>query len=466
MLSDSSIVPSQATELRIYPSFTEIRQEYDAPKSFKFYFPQDVFNSITHGSLSVEGIPVQSKQIVTKTNNLENKTVYVRFGMQAEPTECRVVRADDLLLQDVTSKRYFSGRDHKLEYVIIPEQEGTEITYILENSGKITVSYMVQGINWSPQYFLDVLSEDGQHSFQGFANIVNHTKQEFDVNRTELISGEANLQIPNNTRFGLRRFRRSRSRSRSRSLSDSSLRDNEEDEDRVFSRAAPAIDSLPELGGLYFYSIDRAFHLLAKSTFCLPFNSATIRLNKFVGLTLPFTTKQSQIGKMKRKYRVESIDKFVPAGSLTIREQGRLIGTTNLPDLAVGDKQIIICGDDPDVSVNRQLRLISKDKNSFTYNLQLRFKNFKSRPVKFEYRELINSERAQFTIVPKGTDEQQSQIRSTITGVQLEANNGTDDHFLVLAANGGELAFEFEVQLNYHKQMKGGKRKKVLEYCD
>ena len=32
MISDTAVVPSQATELRIYPSFTEIRQEYDAPQ--------------------------------------------------------------------------------------------------------------------------------------------------------------------------------------------------------------------------------------------------------------------------------------------------------------------------------------------------------------------------------------------------------------------------------------------------
>lgn len=96
--------------------------------------------------MSVEGIPVQSKQIVSKTNNLDNKTVFVRFGAQAEPVECRVIRADDLLLQDVNTKRYFSGRDHKLEHVSVPEQEGTEVTYVLERSGKITVSYMVQGM--------------------------------------------------------------------------------------------------------------------------------------------------------------------------------------------------------------------------------------------------------------------------------------------------------------------------------
>ena len=76
---------------------------------------------------------------------MENKSVFVRFGAQAEPAECRVIRADDLLLQDVTTKRYFSGHDHKLEYISVPEQEGTEITFDLEKSGKITVSYMVQG---------------------------------------------------------------------------------------------------------------------------------------------------------------------------------------------------------------------------------------------------------------------------------------------------------------------------------
>ena len=73
-------------------------------------------------------------------------------------------------------------------------------------------------------------------------------------------------------------------------------------------------------------------------------------MTKFVGLTLPFSTKQSQSGKLKRKYRIETVDKFVPGGPLTIREQGRLVGTTALPNLAVGDKQIIVCGEDPDVS--------------------------------------------------------------------------------------------------------------------
>lgn len=115
------------------------------------------------------------------------------------------------------------------------------------------------GITWSPQYFLDVLSDDGQHSFQAFADVVNQTKQEFYINRTELISGEAVLGIANNSKYG---FRRRRSRSES-ILSESSLILDEGDEHLgVAIRGMPAIDSLPEIGGeyrTYYCKISPAF---------------------------------------------------------------------------------------------------------------------------------------------------------------------------------------------------------------
>ena len=110
------------------------------------------------------------------------------------------------------------------------------------------------GITWSPQYFLDVLSDEGQHTFQAFADIMNQTKQEFCINRTELISGEAVLGISNNSKYG---FRRRRSRSES-IRSESSLVLDEDDEPlNKLTRAMPAIDSLPEIGGkyqAYFYT--------------------------------------------------------------------------------------------------------------------------------------------------------------------------------------------------------------------
>jgi hypothetical protein len=103
------------------------------------------------------------------------------------------------------------------------------------------------------------------------------------------------------------------------------------------------------LTGLYLYAIDRPFVLLPKSTFGLPFLNASIEISKCVALTLPFTS-HTQIRKLQRKYHIESIDKFLPGGPLTIREQGRLVGVTTLPDMAVSDKHSLSSGQDPDVS--------------------------------------------------------------------------------------------------------------------
>ena len=104
------------------------------------------------------------------------------------------------------------------------------------------------GITWSPQYFIDVLSDDGQHTFQAFADIMNQTKQEFYINRTELISGEAVLGIANNTKYG---FRRRRSRSESILSETSLILDEGDDHLAALSRGMPGIDSLPEIGGKY-----------------------------------------------------------------------------------------------------------------------------------------------------------------------------------------------------------------------
>ena len=62
-----------------------------------------------------------------------------------EPEECLVIQADDLLLQNVKTKRYVRAQKHEPEYVNIPEQEGTEVTYALKQAGKATLSYQIHG---------------------------------------------------------------------------------------------------------------------------------------------------------------------------------------------------------------------------------------------------------------------------------------------------------------------------------
>lgn len=195
--------------------------------------------------MSIEGIPIESKQVVPRLNNLENQTIFARRQLNEEPQECRVIQADDLLLQDNKTKRYFRAQRQDLEYVTIPEQEGTEVIFVLKQQGQATVSYQIHGISWSPQYDLNILSDDCQHIFQAFAEITNGTKQEYKINRTELFSGDVLLQ--NDIRINRRRDRElsiTRSRSRSRSSSEGSVM-----EDFDLDESTPTVGALGQLAG-------------------------------------------------------------------------------------------------------------------------------------------------------------------------------------------------------------------------
>ncbi len=86
------------------------------------------------------------------------------------------------------------------------------------------------------------------------------------------------------------------------------------------------------------------------------------------------------------------------------------------------------------------------------YAVHLTFKNIKSTPVKFEYKEITYSENVQFKIILKGSDEQRAQIQVTPNGVEIENKNSTDDHHGMLTANGGEQIYEYKVHRNYAKK--------------
>lgn len=108
------------------------------------YFPREVYDQIVSGSLCVEGIAVQSQNSVTKANNLENQTVFLRRERE-DPVECVVIRPNDLLLKEVKSGRFVRAAREQLEYVNIPEEEGQEVTFALKQAGEATLSYLIHG---------------------------------------------------------------------------------------------------------------------------------------------------------------------------------------------------------------------------------------------------------------------------------------------------------------------------------
>ncbi|CAF1253202.1 unnamed protein product [Didymodactylos carnosus] len=110
-------------------------------KTFEVYFPQEVYSKIILGSLPVEGQDVSRQNAVRKVNTLEEgQTVVVvrsaHYSTNEVRIECQVIRASDLLLKDVKTGHYFNAASRSdVEYVTIPEEEGTEVTFALKNEG-------------------------------------------------------------------------------------------------------------------------------------------------------------------------------------------------------------------------------------------------------------------------------------------------------------------------------------------
>ena len=92
------------------------------------------------------------------------------------------------------TQRYFRTGLSDIEYVDIPQQEG-----------KVALSYQIRGKFVSIEdffefsyfeiiYDLTILSKDYQHTFQAFAEMNNETKQEYQIDRTELFTGDIRLE--------------------------------------------------------------------------------------------------------------------------------------------------------------------------------------------------------------------------------------------------------------------------------
>ncbi|CAF0946448.1 unnamed protein product [Didymodactylos carnosus] len=384
------------------------------------YCPLEVYQQIITGSLSVEGPPVVSQNAVTKANNLEGQTVFVQRPREL-PIECVVTRSNDLLLKDVKTNRYFRASQHELEFVTIPEEEGTEVTFALKQSGAAMLCYLIQGITWSPRYNLKVEPDTvDQVSFLAWADMTNSTKRDYKIKHVELFGGDVPLQHRPQNYF--------------------------QSPAPVYQKyccCSPGCDSAPkiveqgEIAGLYYYSLDQSFVLASQSTFSLPFVEVNVKMER-IALKRHHFNERSHKGKFDRVYRIEG-DKFLPKGTCTVRENGRVVGQVHLPDMGVGDKHDLECGSEFDVGFSCQVTVLSQKRYTSSYAVKLTIKNTKEkRAMKYEYHESSGGK----IMLRDGEN------RNSSTEVNGNAIKITGE----LQPDGDEHVFEYEAHFDYTPQ--------------
>ncbi|GGS23646.1 DUF4139 domain-containing protein [Deinococcus knuensis] len=370
---------ASAADLRIYPSFTEVRQPVTATgTSLNVTLPQSAWESVLPGSLDLEGLPFSSAAQTLQSNwlsGLEGQTVFLRRGDTTEPVT--LVRARDLLVRDAQG-RFFNVRFEDLSFSaappLNPQSPSQTLTYTLPRAGTGTLTYLTRAVTWSPRYTLNASSAGA--NLTALADLRNTTDLAYDVQNTELYAGDVTVQAnPQAEAAGF--------------AADMVMR-------AVPATAAPVpkIQSQGELRGLTRYDLTTPFTLPANSVITLPFLTPKLsRFERYAGLDTYFGTG-TRTGTLNRSYRLEA-DQRLPAGPITVREDGRIVGQTNIPDTRQGGTVDFSLGEDPDLSYTRTVQQTAQTKNAdgnitkTTYRVTYAFESSKDRAVRAEITERI-----------------------------------------------------------------------------
>lgn len=373
---------ANATDLRIYPSFAEVRQPVTSTgTALNVSLPQQAWENVLAGSLDLEGLAFDSAVQKLEANwlsSLEGKTVFlVQTTADGEKTEpVTLVRARDLLVKDAAG-RYFNVRYEQLRFDTPPPTNplspSQTLTYTLPKAGSGTLVYLTRSVGWSPRYTLKASPAGAQLS--ALADIRNTTELPYDVKDTELYSGDVSVQA------------------------NPQAQANFEAADMVM-RAAPAPVTAPKIGsgselrGLYRYALTTPFTLPANSVVTLPFLTPKLSsFERYVGLNTYFNVA-TQSGTLDRSYRFKA-DTRLPAGPITVREEGRLVGQTRIDETREGGTVEFSLGDDPDVEYTRTVQTVSQSKDSkgnvvkTTYKVTYAFESSKARSVRAEITERV-----------------------------------------------------------------------------
>lgn len=346
------------TMIRIYPSFTEIREDVEATSPHKVYIPEDLYNNIMQGSLNLEGVNVQTMDAVLRENNLEGKEIHVLKNKELR--KVKMIRSRDSLVQDLETKRYFNVDRSQIEFTEVPEETGHEITFVFDKKGPAVLSYLMYGISWKPRYMLNVHGD--ANTFQGWADIKNNTIKEYTIDQTELF-GDVAIRRVNEYQPRVMMMKAS----------------------RVMADSVATVQAEGEVAGLYMYTIKNAYVLAPRSTFSLPFASPKIELKK-VALMNSYFNQSNSKGQSERIYKIVS-NEFLPSGTVTVREDGRVVGQSSINNLSADEKADLAVGNDPEISYEREVKTILHKEEMSQYEVTVTIKSRKNRSINYEFYE-------------------------------------------------------------------------------
>jgi hypothetical protein len=376
VLAVASLISSAtATELTLYPSFSEVRENVQLSGSrFDWTPPADLGDYLVPGSLELEYPEVLSMQLLPPSGSLlsmfEGKTVKVYFD--EEWIEAKVVKADIGLFE-------IDGEFIRLEGAAVkfPSLEGARFapTYSWKfggNGGAAKILYGTRGLFWAgTRYTLNVASNNSA-SLTAWADVQNLSSLEYNVANLTLLAGDVSR--------GDQEFDE-----RNRILRNQDASANQA---TVQSSSTQRIVSAGELGGLQSYTYPKPASFAAKATTGLPFIKSNQTVKDVLEYQGQFTVESRATTSLQRVYSFIT-PQGLPTGGVTVREAGRLVGQTSIPNTPKLGNVRLNLGKDFDVKLIRLVQPLERTKRIARYRVDYTIKNVKTRVVNVRIAEFV-----------------------------------------------------------------------------
>ncbi len=376
-LAISSLISNAtATELTLYPSFAEVRENVSLTgSSFDWTPAADLGDYLVPGSLELEYPDVLSMQLLPPSGSLlsvfEGKVVKVYFN--EEWIEAKVIKADIGLFE-------IDGEFIRLENaeVKFPSLEGARFapTYSWKFAGAggaAKVLYSTRGLFWAgTRYTLNVASNNTA-SLTAWADVQNLSSLEYDAPNVTLLAGDVNVEQDLETRQ-VNRYLANQNAPVTIATS--------------AGKPAQRIVSAGELGGLQSYSYPKPASFAAKATTGLPFIKSNQTVKDVLEYQGQFDVQSRATTSLQRVYSFIT-PQGLPTGGVTVREAGRLVGQTSIPNTPKLGNVRLNLGKDFDVKLTRLVQPLERTKKLARYHVDYTIKNVKSRAVNVRIAEFV-----------------------------------------------------------------------------
>ena len=377
-----------AADLRVYPTFGEVTTQplQGEGGTLTVPFTQADWAWTVPGSVRLLGVPVSRTRVLLGEPWLkvqEGQPVRVLRGGLSLPgtlVDAGTLPTTGTVLVQLEGGEYLTVRPEELATSVRPpnSRDVADVKVVFETAQakSARLLYQTHALSWKPRYELD--ASGGAATLRALAEIRNAGGQSFSGS-TDLYAGDVRL-VPENVPMPV--YSQSAGAATAATVSNAEM------------SADRAVMSLGEVRGLQRYALGRPLNIGPFETQTLPF-----LMPKLAGFTRydrisSYFSPQNSSGRATRFYKFTA-DTALPAGPLTVREDGVLFGTVSLGATAAGQLSDLALGADPELRYSRTVETLNTEKNpagrvlSRTYRVTFTLTSTKSAATSVQIREQI-----------------------------------------------------------------------------